>query len=249
MRFSIFPTAAAALVLAGFAVPALAQGSASEAKPRNEEVWAQQIQANYPFGALRAMVEGTVGVRVDIAPTGNIMRCRVTASSGSAILDNGACEAMVRFAQFEPARDANGDPTDGTYATRITYKMNSRPPEGFPRGAATREERIWARLIQMNYPTQALRYELQGTVGVRTEVDERGLVSRCFVIATSGHDVLDTAACQGMLRYAMFHPALDTNGDPTKSRYATRITYRINNTDLAPPVRLEGEGREVTLEQ
>ena len=249
MRFPIFPTAAAALMLAGLAVPALAQGSASEAKPRNEEVWAQQIQANYPFGALRAMVEGTVGVRVDIAPTGNIMRCGVTASSGSAILDNGACEAMVRFAQFEPARDANGDPIEGSYATRITYKMNSGPPEGFPRGVVAREEMIWARLIQMNYPTQALRYEHQGTVGVRTVVDERGLVSRCFVIATSGHEVLDTAACQGMLRYAMFHAALDANGDPVASRYSTRITYRINGAELAPPVRLEGEGREVTLGQ
>ena len=91
---------------------------------RNERRWASQIQENYPSRALREEVEGTVGVRVTVTPDGRATGCSVTASSGSSVLDEAACRGMERYARFDPALDRSGNPTTGTYSTRITYRLN-----------------------------------------------------------------------------------------------------------------------------
>ena len=91
---------------------------------RNERRWASQIQENYPSRALREEVEGTVGVRVTVTPDGRATGCSVTASSGSSVLDEAACRGMERYARFDPALDRSGNPTSGSYSTRITYRLN-----------------------------------------------------------------------------------------------------------------------------
>ena len=91
---------------------------------RNERRWAGQIQENYPSRALREEVEGTVGVRVTVTPDGRATGCSVTASSGSSVLDEAACRGMERYARFDPALDRSGNPTSGSYSTRITYRLN-----------------------------------------------------------------------------------------------------------------------------
>ncbi|MHA7820435.1 MAG: energy transducer TonB [Erythrobacter sp.] len=100
--------------------PSLARGATT----RNERRWAGQIQDNYPSRALREEVEGTVGVRVTVTPNGRATNCQVTASSGSSILDQAACRGMERYARFNPALDASGNETTGSYSTRITYRLN-----------------------------------------------------------------------------------------------------------------------------
>lgn len=96
------------------------------------------------------------------------------------------------------------------------------------RGARTKNERSWAARIQENYPARALREEIEGTVGVRVSVTPDGRATGCSVTASSGSDILDSAACAGMERYARFEPALDDAGNPTTGSYTTRITYRLN---------------------
>jgi len=102
------------------------------------------------------------------------------------------------------------------------------PPPSQARGASTRNERRWARRIQENYPSRALREEIEGTVGVRVTVTANGRATGCSVTASSGSSILDRAACRGMERYARFNPALDDAGNPTTGSYSTRITYRLN---------------------
>ena len=68
----------------------------------------------------------------------------------------------------------------------------------------------------------------EGTVGVAVTVGPDGKVSQCSVSSSSGSDVLDSAACDGMRRYAQFDPALDEDGRPTSSNWSTRIVYRLN---------------------
>lgn len=102
------------------------------------------------------------------------------------------------------------------------------PPPSLARGASTRNERRWARRIQENYPSRALREEIEGTVGVRVTVGANGRASNCQVTASSGSSILDRAACRGMERYARFNPALDDAGNETSGSYSTRITYRLN---------------------
>jgi protein TonB len=102
------------------APPSMARGATT----RNERRWAARIQENYPSRALREEIEGTVGVNVSVTPDGRVGSCRVTASSGSGILDDAACKGMERYARFNPALDAAGNPTTGSYSTRITYRLN-----------------------------------------------------------------------------------------------------------------------------
>lgn len=118
-------------------------------------------------------------------------------------------------------------------ALRIPPPAPVGPPPAPPapskaRGARTKNERSWAARIQENYPARALREEVEGTVGVRVTVTPDGRATGCSVTASSGSDILDAAACQGMERYARFEPALDDAGNPTSGSYSTRITYRLN---------------------
>ncbi len=105
------------------------------------------------------------------------------------------------------------------------------PPPARPsqaRGASPDGQRRWAARIQENYPSRALREEIQGTVGVNVVVGPDGRVASCSVSRSSGSSILDEAACQGMQRYARFNPALDDDGNPTNGRYSTSITYQLN---------------------
>lgn len=101
-----------------------APSKARGARTKNERSWAARIQENYPARALREEIEGTVGVRVTVTPDGRATGCSVTASSGSDILDAAACAGMERYARFDPALDDAGNPTNGSYSTRITYRLN-----------------------------------------------------------------------------------------------------------------------------
>ncbi|KEO87785.1 energy transducer TonB [Erythrobacter longus] len=104
--------------------PTQAPSKARGASTRGEGRWAGRIQENYPSRALREEIEGTVGVAVTVTPDGRATNCRVTASSGSSILDDAACRGMERYARFNPALDRDGNETTGSYSTRITYRLN-----------------------------------------------------------------------------------------------------------------------------
>lgn len=102
------------------------------------------------------------------------------------------------------------------------------PPPSLARGASPRGLSRWSRRIQENYPSRALREEIEGTVGVAVTVNAEGRVSGCRVTRSSGSGILDEAACEGMQRYARFEPALNDAGNPTNGNYSTAITYRLN---------------------
>lgn len=101
-------------------------------------------------------------------------------------------------------------------------------PPSLARGATPRNQRRWAARIQENYPSRALREEVEGTVGVTVTVGANGRVSACTVSRSSGSSVLDQAACRGMQRYARYNPALDDAGNPTTGSVSTSILYRLN---------------------
>lgn len=99
--------------------PSLARG----ATPDNQARWTRRIIENYPSRALRREIEGTVGVSVTVGANGRVASCRVTRSADP-ILDRAACDDITRYARFNPALDAAGNPTSGSWSTNIVYQIN-----------------------------------------------------------------------------------------------------------------------------
>lgn len=87
---------------------------------------------DYPASALRANEQGTASVRLVIGPNGRVIDCLVTASSGSSALDQATCRIMRSRARYVPARDSQGNPTTGTDAGRISWRLSVDERAGIP---------------------------------------------------------------------------------------------------------------------
>ncbi|WP_164115974.1 energy transducer TonB [Sphingorhabdus sp. Alg239-R122] len=99
---------------------------AKGATPRgNTGRWGAQAQSSYPSRAIREEREGTVGFRLTVSAKGRATNCTVTSSSGHSDLDAAACKAMRRVARFRPALDDAGNPTTGSWNSRVRYELDN----------------------------------------------------------------------------------------------------------------------------
>jgi protein TonB len=80
---------------------------------------------DYPAAALRGNDQGTTGFSLTIGPSGRVEACSVTASSGSAALDQATCRILRSRARYTPARDSSGNPTSGRDSGRVTWRLPS----------------------------------------------------------------------------------------------------------------------------
>ena len=78
---------------------------------------------DYPSRALQQEREGTTSFRVTVGPDGRVQSCTVTASSGHADLDDATCKNIQRRARFDPALDSNGQPTSGSWSSRVRWQI------------------------------------------------------------------------------------------------------------------------------
>ena len=101
------------------APPSRARG----ASPDNLARWAARIQGDYPSSALRREEQGTVTMRITIGANGRVEACAVSGSSGSSALDDAACRGMQRYARYNPALNAAGDPISATTTQSIRYVL------------------------------------------------------------------------------------------------------------------------------
>lgn len=85
--------------------------------------------SDYPDGAYRSRVGGTVHLRFTVAPTGRVSDCAVTRSSGSRELDNVTCRLIIRRFRYRPARNAEGDPIPSTVAGEHVWEVAPEPPD------------------------------------------------------------------------------------------------------------------------
>jgi periplasmic protein TonB len=91
-------------------------------KPRNNPgSWA--TTNDYPQRALNQQREGTTGFRVTYDAGGKVTDCQVTSSSGHSDLDQATCSNVKRRARFEPGTDKAGNPTGGSYSSRVTWRI------------------------------------------------------------------------------------------------------------------------------
>lgn len=85
---------------------------------------------------------------------------------------------------------------------------------------------VWAAKIQADYPERAKRLRQEGTVRVHLTIAPSGRATACEVVESSGHDLLDEAACKGYMRHGRFKPAVDADGKPVEAVFETEMTYR-----------------------
>ena len=109
--------AALLLLAAALSAPAAAEN----AGPR-PPVFKGPLRVDYPAEALRREQQGRVGYRLTIDESGKVTDCVVTSSSGFPLLDDATCRMALKAA-FEPALDADGRPTSGTWQSTEVYSL------------------------------------------------------------------------------------------------------------------------------
>jgi TonB family protein len=92
----------------------------SEARWLNRQALTRRIAEQYP-GEARGE-QGIMRMRVIVGVDGKVEECRILKATATQFLESPACEVMQR-AQFEPARDAAGEPFRSLIATSITYRI------------------------------------------------------------------------------------------------------------------------------
>lgn len=92
-------------------------------RPRwiNQGGLVRRITANYPSEALAQGEQGIMRMRVIVAADGSVESCTMLKATETNRLESPACGVM-KAAQFEPARDAAGQPLRSYYTTSITYR-------------------------------------------------------------------------------------------------------------------------------
>lgn len=194
---------------------------------------------DYPSIALQKEMEGTTGFRVTVGPDGRVTDCTIVLSSGSAELDTATCNNVSRRARFEPARDAAGKPTNGSYSNRVRWEIPSTITS-FPRGPIL-VSTAWTRPSPEEYPPQALAEKRQGKAKVELAISSGGAVTDCKILESSTHMDLDSESCKLASNSAVFSPAADIAGLPTKGRVQTEVKWRIpgegaSATSLVPTI-------------
>lgn len=88
------------------------------------------------------------------------------------------------------------------------------------------EEDIVERIVRQ-YPRKAMYRGEQAIFRMRVIVETDGTVSDCHLEKSTDTEFLESPACEPMMK-AMFEPALDSEGQPMRSFYATSINYIMN---------------------
>ena len=78
---------------------------------------------DYPAESLKNKEEGQVVFELKIGKDGLPKSCRIVESSGFERLDSRACAILMQRARFEPARLSNGEATEDTYRSRLTWRI------------------------------------------------------------------------------------------------------------------------------
>lgn len=108
---------------------------------------------------------------------------------------------------------------------RIDYdndRLAARPRHPLP---LTKPQR-W--LSPGDYPTQAIRHEMEGSVLFTVRVDQYGEVDNCKITRTSGYPIFDQKVCAAIVTRAKFYPALDAEGLPVVGHYSSRVIWQLD---------------------
>ncbi len=78
-----------------------------------------------------------------------------------------------------------------------------------------------------DYPSVALRYELEGRTQFDLVIGPDGRASACAVTQSSGAQILDDVTCRNVMRRARFNPATNAKGQPISGAYTKGVQWVI----------------------
>ena len=195
-------------------------GKSAAATPRSLERWSRRIADDVIYYREGPPQDIRLGFTVLVDAMGRVASCTVTSGSGNVQMDEIFCRSMQRYGRFNAALDRDGNPASGEYSN--VFRISAPPPAPQIEDMGKVAQRAMA-----DYPVEALKKDQQGTVSIRLAVSAEGKVTGCEITASSGHRILDEAACSSMRRYAIFKPALESDGTPVESTFETSITYAL----------------------
>lgn len=181
------------------AAPAWAQGVP-------EVMVSRADSAAFPAG------RGTVELNVRVAADGVVQDC--TGSASKAPLVEASCRLLRERGWFWSAPARNAD-----RAEKIRFNWSPpRPdrPDIFDGGAGMISPASWVR--PDDYPADALERGEKGLTVVEFDVSDKGAITSCTVVKSSGSRSLDDTTCRNFLARGRYFPA----GDGAGGRKATR---------------------------
>ncbi len=123
---------------------------------------------------------------------------------------------------FIPSIDLGGGAPGGGAIENPPIKPSQArdaiPDPGRPRWITTED-----------YPTAALRENVQGVVAISVTIGADGKVRSCLVTQSSGNRLLDDTTCRLYAKRAHFTPARDVDGNPTTAQRSDRFRWQIPN--------------------
>jgi len=91
-------------------------------------------------------------------------------------------------------------------------------------------DRNWRNWITTDdYPSGAIRQNIEGLVVISVMIGTDGRVRSCLVTQSSGSKLLDDATCRFYTLRARFTPARDADGNPIQAQRTDRYRWQIPN--------------------
>lgn len=102
----------------------LAVQSALSRNVRNADPeWIQKIIQSYPATLSFQGKSARVSLRIMVDRTGKPTSCHALQAFSNTEFDVKACDIALKYARFDPALDAGGQPVDSYYTTSVIYRM------------------------------------------------------------------------------------------------------------------------------
>lgn len=97
--------------------------AATPPRPVNQSAWVSRVQQGYPLYLAKAGEQAVLDIRLTISTSGKPSFCEVQSVEGLTSFNDTACLLLLKYATFEPARNAAGEPLVARYRTRMTFEL------------------------------------------------------------------------------------------------------------------------------
>ena len=107
------------LIVAAASVAGVSSDTGQSVESKNGEF----IFSQYPPRAKAAGEQGSVRFRAEVDAEGNVLGCKVTATSGFKRLDQETCDLIVDHASFKPTLDSEGKAREAVHDGVVNWRI------------------------------------------------------------------------------------------------------------------------------